>query len=98
MLCLANDIDGYVPAGATTHQDLLDQMLVAIADRRPALIDQHLYAVLVEIKNFRHLVRHRYGFDMDPARVTENLERIGRAFPKFVEAVRALEHAMTTST
>ena len=96
MLNLANDVDGYVPSGETTHQDLLDQMSAPIAEKRPALLDPHLYGLLVELKGFRHLVRHRYGFDLDPAKVAENLTRMSEAFPAFVDAVRTLERVMTT--
>ncbi len=66
MLSLANDIDGYVPTGEPAHQDLLDQMSAAIDGTRPALLDSKLYDLLVELKGFRHVVRHRYGFDLDP--------------------------------
>jgi hypothetical protein len=60
MLSFANDIDGYVPTGVSAHQDLLDQMSAAIEGRRPALLDAKLYGLLVDLKGFRHVVRHRY--------------------------------------
>ncbi len=95
MLSLANDIDGYVPTGESAHQDLLDQMTAVIDGKRPALLDPKLYDLLVELKGFRHVVRHRYGFDLDPNKVDQNLERMRVAFPAFVKAVRCLEHVMT---
>jgi hypothetical protein len=95
MLNLANDIDGYVPTGESAHQDLLDQMSAAIEGKRPALLSSELYGLLVELKGFRHVVRHRYGFDLDLSKVDENLARARRAFPAFVEAVAGLERLMT---
>lgn len=95
MLSLANDVDGYVPAGEAAHQDLLDQMSASIEGKRPALIDAALYSQLVELKGFRHVVRHRYGFDLDAAKVDENLVRIRAVFPAFVRAVADLERSMT---
>lgn len=95
MLNLANDIDGYVPTGESAHQDLLDQMSAAIEGSRPALLGPELYGLLVELKGFRHVVRHRYGFDLDLSKVDENLARVRAAFPAFVEAVAVLERAMT---
>ena len=95
MLNLANDIDGYVPTGESAHQDLLDQMSAAIEGTRPALLSPELYGLLVELKGFRHVVRHRYGFDLDPSKVDENLTRVRTAFPAFVEAVAVLERGMT---
>ena len=97
MLNLANDIDGYVPTGESAHQDLLDQMSAAIEGKRPALLDSELYGLLVELKGFRHLVRHRYGFDLDLSKVDENVARVRTAFAAFVEAVAVLERAMTAS-
>ena len=95
LLGLANDIDDWVPTGDSSHQDLLDQMLEPIKGKRPSVLDQRLYDLLGELKNFRHMARHRYGFDLDPVRLTENLARAREAFPLFVEAVRALERVMT---
>jgi hypothetical protein len=89
MLNLANDIDGYVPTGEPAHQDLLDQMSATMEGKRPALL-----GMLVELKGFRHVVRHRYGFDLDQSRVDENVARVREAFPAFVSAVRDLERAM----
>jgi hypothetical protein len=95
MLNLANDIDGYVPTGESAHQDLLDQMSAAIERKRPALLSSDLYGLLVELKGFRHVVRHRYGFNLDLSKVDENLARVRTAFPAFVDAVAALERVMT---
>jgi hypothetical protein len=95
MLNLANDVDGYVPTGESAHQDLLDQMSAAISGKRPALLSSELYGLLVELKGFRHVVCHRYGFDLDLSKVDENLARVRMAFPAFVEAVAGLERLMT---
>jgi hypothetical protein len=95
MLSLANDVDGYVPTGESAHQDLLDQMSAEIDGKRPALLDTELYGLLVELKGFRHVVRHRYGFDLDPLKVDENLVRVRTAFPAFVKTVSCLERKMT---
>lgn len=98
MLNLANDIDGYVPTGESAHQDLLDQMSAAIEGKRPPILDSELYILLVELKGFRHVVRHRYGFDLDLSKVLENLVRARIALPAFIEAVSGLERAMTAET
>jgi uncharacterized protein YutE (UPF0331/DUF86 family) len=95
LLSLANDIDGLVPQGPTAHQDVLDQMSAAIAGIRPAVLDPELYQSLSELKGFRHLVRHRYGFDPKTDRVRENLERVKEALPSFVEAIVSLERSLT---
>ncbi|WP_370649318.1 hypothetical protein [Neorhizobium galegae] len=94
LLSLARDVDGLVPSGPTMHQDVLDQMSAEIDCIRPSVIDPELYESLTELKAFRHLVRHRYGFDLKPDKVIENLDRIRKAFPSFVNAVVRLEKTM----
>src|SRR3546814_9943954 len=75
LLSLANDVDGLVPSGPTMHQDVLDQMSAEVAGTRPAVLDAELYQSLSELKGFRHLVRHRYGFNLKPEQVKENFNR-----------------------
>ncbi|WP_456761019.1 ribonuclease toxin HepT-like protein [Bradyrhizobium sp. USDA 4011] len=62
-----------------------------IDGKRPPLFDSELYGLLVELKGFRHVVRHRYGFDLDPRKVDKNLAGVRTAFPAFVKAVTCLE-------
>lgn len=97
LLSLAKDVDGLVPSGPTMHQDVLDQMSVEIEGVRPALLSVQLYEALAELKGFRHLVRHRYGFDLKAEKVEENLERIRWSFPDFVAAVVSLERVLTAT-
>ncbi|UVC15465.1 hypothetical protein [Mesorhizobium onobrychidis] len=95
LLSLSNDIDGLVPQGPTMYQDVLDQMSAEIAGIRPAVLDPELYQSLSELKGFRHLVRHRYGFDLKTDKVQENLDRVKEAFPYFIEAIVCLESSLT---
>lgn len=95
LLSLANDVDDFVPRGDASHQDLLDQMRVALEGRRPALLNERLYEAMTELKGFRHLVRHRYGLDLDPVRTLANLERMRAVLPAFLSAVQTLERHMT---
>jgi uncharacterized protein YutE (UPF0331/DUF86 family) len=69
-------------------------MAAEVAGTRPALLDTGLYEALVELKGFRHLVRHRYGFDLKPEKVIENLDLLQKVFPAFIEAVVELEKIM----
>lgn len=94
LLSLARDIDDDVPGGATIHQDLLDQMVAGIDGIRPPVLDANLYESLSELKGFRHLVRHRYGFDLKPDKVRDNLEQVAVALPAFIEAVCSLEQVL----
>ncbi|MBB5535961.1 hypothetical protein [Rhizobium giardinii] len=94
LLSAAKDVDDYVPTDGSVHQDILDQRSAEIAGTRPALLEIQLYDALCEIKRFRHLVRHKYGFDLKPDKVVTNLELLKSAFPAFIDAVIRLERAM----
>lgn len=94
LLGLARDIDDDVPTGSAAHQDVLDQMAAEVAGTRPALLDPGLYEALTELKGFRHLVRHRYGLDLKPDKVVENLKLLQKVFPAFLAAVTTLERTM----
>ena len=95
LLSIAKDVDDYVPTGSSAHQDILDQMASEIARTRSALLNNELYDDLLEIKGFRHLVRHRYGFDLKPDRVVANFQLVRDALPAFVTAVTKLEKAIS---
>ena len=51
------------------HADLLRRMKLNIPGVRPALISEETYALLDELRRFRHFFRHAYGVDLDPERV-----------------------------
>lgn len=94
LLSLARDIDDAVPVGPTMHQDILDQMVTEISGIRPPVLDQQLYGALGELKAFRHLVRHRYGFDLKADKVRENLDLVKVALPAVIDAVLRLQHRL----
>ena len=83
LLSLARDLDGSAPTGPSAHQDILDQMASEIAGHRPALLPPDLHLELTELKGFRHLVRHKYGFDLKPEKVVNNVKRLQRVYPVF---------------
>jgi uncharacterized protein YutE (UPF0331/DUF86 family) len=94
LLSIARDVDGSVPTGASAPQDVLGQMAAEVAGTRPALLDLDLHEALTELNGFRHLVRHRYGFDRKPDKVIENLKLLQNVFPAFIAAVTELERTM----
>ena len=94
LLSIARDVDDAIPTGASAHQDVLDQMAADVAGTRPPLLERGLYEVLTELKGFRYLVRHRYGSDLKPDKVIENLKLLQNVFPAFIAAVTELERTM----
>lgn len=69
---IATGVDQSVPSGPDWHRDLLRQMTLPIPGLRPPVIDAETAVDVDEYLRFRHVVRHRYAFQLDPERV-ENL-------------------------
>ncbi len=98
LMSLARDLDGSAPAGPSVHQDILDQMASELASRRPALLSPDLHGELTELKGFRHLVRHKYGFDLKPEKVVDNVERLQRVYPVFAQRLSDLHDLLAGSS
>jgi predicted nucleotidyltransferase len=63
-----------VPSGPEWHRDLLAQMSSQISGVRPAVLRPATRALLDPFRKFRHLARHRYGFDLEWDDVRDLLE------------------------
>ena len=61
---IAKNIDGSVPAGNKSHQELLHQM-ASENSMRDEVIDEKLYLKLREYATFRHFYRHAYSFQLN---------------------------------
>lgn len=53
------------------HRELLDKMFLDIKSLRPAVFPEQVRAVLGELLGFRHVFRHAYDYELDPARTVE---------------------------
>ena len=68
---IARTLDGSIPQGPYWHQELLLQMSGAAANLRPAVITRNTRICLDEYREFRHVVRNIYPFNLRPARLQE---------------------------
>lgn len=73
---IAKQIDESLPTGASSHRELLEQMALELQDIRPAVIQPDTLARLNEYRGFRHVVIHRYGFELYPERIQELVEKL----------------------
>ncbi len=92
---LAANLDGAVPEGDAWHRALLDQMSMPLEGVRPAAISSELYVLLDALRQFRHVARHRYGVELDPAKVDENLARLRQAFALFRNEFDRLDETLS---
>jgi hypothetical protein len=61
MLRVLKEIDGVVPSGPDSHQEIMRQASIEIPEVRPAFIDPPLGEALGPYRAFRHFFRHAYG-------------------------------------
>lgn len=84
---IATEMNGGLPAGNDWHLRLLDRMSQK-RDRRIAVIQPDTARRLKAFLGFRHVVRHIYGSDIDPIRLTQLAEEYTSAHESFVEDAR----------
>lgn len=61
---IAKNIDGNVPNGNKSHQELLHQM-ASENSKRSEILNEELYLKLREYATFRHFYRHAYSFQLN---------------------------------
>ena len=61
---IAKNIDGNVPNGNKSHQELLHQM-ASENSKRNEILSEELYLKLREYATFRHFYRHAYSFQLN---------------------------------
>ena len=84
---VARRIDGAPVTGEEWHKALIARCAHPYdKPERPALVPPALAEDLLELCEFRHVVRNIYPTRLDEARVRENLERLVRASRDFGEA------------
>lgn len=66
---IAANLDRSTPAGSDWHRDLFLQMTIALPQIRPRVLSEETAVALDEYRRFRHVVRHVYAFEFDPARI-----------------------------
>ena len=71
------------------HVDLLQRMRLEVEEVRPAVIDVRVCRQLDELRRFRHLFRHSYGFDLEWQKLSDVLEQVRRVYGPFVQQMSA---------
>jgi hypothetical protein len=71
-----------VRTGPTWHAELLRDAALEIAGLRPAIVPAIAAARWVDVMEFRHFLRHAYGTDLDPTRLTKSRANLDDAVEK----------------
>lgn len=67
------------------HSDLLKRMSIEIEGIRPNVLSEESFRVLDELKGFRHVFRHAYGYELDAERVNKLAEKAIRLKQTFLK-------------
>ncbi len=87
---VARRIDRVPVAGGAWHKQLIDRCARPFGDpERPAVISTALAEDLLELCEFRHVVRNVYPTRLELRKVKENLRRLIRAAGTFAAEARA---------
>ena len=80
---------------ARYHADLIRRMQLEIRGIRPALLSEATASGLDELRRFRHLFRHAYATDLEPAKVAKLAAKtpgirsaFGQDFERFLTRLR----------
>lgn len=66
---VANTFENNIQNKASYHVELLKRMAISIEGIRPSLVSQESYALLDNLRSFRHLFRHAYSYELDARKV-----------------------------
>jgi len=92
---IAKQIDESLPVGASSHRELLEQMALNIPDIRPPVIQPDTLTRLNEYRGFRHVVIHRYGFELYPDRIREVVDDLPNCNDALIRDVQAFCEFLT---
>lgn len=85
---VAKQVDRSLPSGSSSHQELLEQMGLEIPQTRPPLLSPDTVIQVSQYRAFRHIVMHRYGFELQPARAKELVEQLATCHARLTADVK----------
>ncbi len=79
------------------HKELLDKMFLEIPSVRPAVLPETIRKMLNDLRGFRHVFRHSYDFDIDPALLFRIVERWQSQKAELITALKAFHQFLLTT-
>lgn len=84
---IAREIDHVVPKSEGWHRQLLEQMMLDVPSKRPAVIDAELFTQLQQYLSFRHRFRNLYGYELEWAKMGELVQNMGAVFKRLKNSI-----------
>ncbi|MDZ7343446.1 MAG: hypothetical protein ONA90_02905 [candidate division KSB1 bacterium] len=66
---VANHFENQISDQTAWHKELLSRMKLRIEGVRPPLLSGPAHELLSELRGFRHLFRHAYGYELEPEKI-----------------------------
>ncbi len=85
---VAKQVDQSLPAGPSSHRELLEQMGLELAQTRPPVLSAETMVQVNEYRAFRHVVMHRYGLELHPERVGELVNQLANCHAHLTQEVQ----------
>jgi hypothetical protein len=73
---VAQTFENHIEDPSRYHRELLRRMHCEIPQIRPPLLTSRSYAILNELRGFRHVFRHAYDYELSPDRLAQIKKKI----------------------
>jgi hypothetical protein len=80
---VARTFENQIEDPARYHRELLKRMYCEIPQIRPALLTSRSYAILNELRGFRHIFRHAYDYELSADRLAQLREKVLQDWESF---------------
>jgi hypothetical protein len=91
---IADEVDKGVPSGTAWHALLLEVMVTSKEGVRPQVLSEETFALLDQLRRFRHVARNNYALDLDEESIDRNLTAMRAVLPLFERDLRSFEAAL----
>jgi hypothetical protein len=91
---IADEVDKGVPSGTAWHALLLEVMVTSKEGVRPQVLSEETFALLDQLRRFRHVARNNYALDLDEESIDRNLTAMRAVLPLFERDLRTFEAAL----
>ena len=81
---VAKTFENTVDDAVRYHRELLKRMKLNVTNIRPALISEASFRTLDELRAFRHVFRHAYGYELE----SEKVEHLVKKLRENIDSIR----------
>lgn len=93
---IAKTFENQIEDPARFYKLLLKRMMVAVPKIRPPVLSRESHRVLDELRGFRHIFRHAYGYALDPDKVVNLKESVEKHWNTVLADLDVFKTFLTT--